>query len=112
MYFRAFSYVNNQIKHDKNLQIFCYPVSGSMFPMRFPMRFGPPGIVWNDFEDNGRAQARGRREHYDVCLKRKDVKNTLETKKEIAQKVGAPKGINASSDFAGVCQPSTEENAN
>lgn len=30
--FRAFMYVNNQIKHDTNLQCVTYNVSGSMYP--------------------------------------------------------------------------------
>ena len=41
---KAFLYVNNQLKHDVTLELFYYDVSGSMFPMRFPFRFGKPGV--------------------------------------------------------------------
>ena len=81
--FRAFMYVNNQIKHDKNLQFVTYNVSGSIFPFDFPFRFGPPGVMWPDFPDNGSLRARGRREHYEKMLIKKDVKATLTTAKQI-----------------------------
>ena len=81
--FRAFMYVNNQIKHDKNLQFVTYNVSGSMFPFDFPFRFGPPGVMWSDFPDNGSTAARGKRKHYDKMLIKKDVKATLITAKQI-----------------------------
>ena len=81
--FRAFMYVNNQLKHDNNLQFITYNVSGNMFPLFFPARFGPPGVFWADFKDNGRTQARGKRKHYEQTLMNKDVKKTLELVKTI-----------------------------
>ena len=51
--FHAFMYVNNELKHNKNLTFITYDVSGSMFPMFFPFRFGPPGVYWAEFKDNG-----------------------------------------------------------
>lgn len=35
--FKAFLYINNQLKHDVSLEMFYYDVAGSMFPMFFPM---------------------------------------------------------------------------
>jgi len=81
--FRAFAYLNNQIKHDKELEIIYFEVSGSMFPMRYPFRFGPPGIYWSVFKDNGRSNTRGKREHYEACLMDKDIKATLTNAREI-----------------------------
>lgn len=83
--FRAFAYLNNQIKHDKALEVFYTEVSGSMFPMRFPFRFGPPGLYWKNFENNGRTTSRGKREHYEACLMDKDIKATLCKVKEIIE---------------------------
>lgn len=74
---KGFLYLNNQLKHDCSLDMFYYEVSGSMFPMRFPMRFGKPGIYWNDFVDNGRKSSRGRRKHYEDNLMSKDIEATL-----------------------------------
>lgn len=87
LWFRAFSYVNNQIKHDDRLEIIYYPVCGSMFPMSFPMRFGPPGVCWKNFKDNGRKSARGRREHYDKILCDKDIECTLKTILKIIERI-------------------------
>lgn len=83
--FRAFAYLNNQIKHDKELEIIYREVCGSMFPMRFPFRFGPPGLYWNEFIDNGRSNSRGKREHYEAYLMKKDIKCTLCEMKEIIE---------------------------
>ena len=82
-YLRAFAYLNNQIKHDKNLNMIYYDVSGSMFPMQFPMRFGKPGVYWKNFKDNGRPNSRGKRKHYDSLLNNKDIETTLLKAKEI-----------------------------
>lgn len=82
-YLRAFAYLNNQIKHDKNLNMIYYDVSGSMFPMQFPMRFGKPGVYWKDFTNNGRSDSRGKREYYDLMLNSKDIEITLLKAKEI-----------------------------
>ncbi|MBQ7014683.1 MAG: hypothetical protein IJN12_01035 [Clostridia bacterium] len=82
-YMRAFAYLNNQIKHDTTLEIIYFDVSGSIYPFRYPMRFGKPGIFWSDFKDNGRTNARGKRIHYDEILKNKDVEVTLIQAKDI-----------------------------
>ena len=74
---KGFLYINNQLKHDVTLELFYYDVSGSMFPMRFPMRFGKPGVYWRDFVDNGKQTARGRREHYEKHLMNKDIEASL-----------------------------------
>ena len=81
--FRAFMYVNNQIKHDKNLQFITYNVCGSMYPYDYPFRYGPPGVMWADFVDYGRPTARGKRMHYEKMLMNKDVKNTMITVKSV-----------------------------
>ncbi|MBQ7903192.1 MAG: hypothetical protein IJ362_05625 [Oscillospiraceae bacterium] len=82
-YLRAFAYLNNQIKHDKNLNMIYYDVSGSMYPMSYPMRYGKPGVYWSDFKNNGRPNSRGKREHYDLMLRNKDIEVTLLKVKEI-----------------------------
>lgn len=83
IYMRAFAYLNNQIKHDTTLEIIYFDVSGSVFPMKLPMRFGKPGIYWSNFKDNGSPNARGKREHYDEVLNNKDVEVTLIQAKDI-----------------------------
>lgn len=85
-FLKAFLYINNQLKHDINLELFYYDVSGSMFPFSFPMRFGTPGIYWRDFVDNGEKKARGKRKHYEQYLMDKDIEITLRTAKEILDK--------------------------
>lgn len=84
--FKAFLYVNNQLKHDVELEMFYYDVAGSMFPIFFPMRFGEPGVNWRDFPDNGNKRARGKREHYEKYLMNKDIGTTLKSIKEIIAK--------------------------
>ena len=74
---KGFLYLNNQLKHDCSLDMFYYEVCGSMFPMRFPMRFGKPGIYWNNFVDNGKKSSRGQRKHYEENLMSKDIEATL-----------------------------------
>ena len=83
---KAFLYVNNQLKHDVTLELFYYDVSGSMFPMRFPFRFGKPGVYWRNFVDNGSQKARGTREHYEKYLMSKDIEATLLRIREILNK--------------------------
>lgn len=83
---KAFLYVNNQLKHDVSLELFYYDVSGSMFPMRFPFRFGKPGVYWREFIDNGNHRARGKREHYEKYLMNKDIEATLLRVREILNK--------------------------
>lgn len=82
-FFKAFLYVNNQLKHDVDLEIFYYAVAGSMFPFFFPMRYGKPCLIWSNFTDKGSAKARGKRSHYEKYLMEKDVANTLERIKKI-----------------------------
>lgn len=85
--FRAFMYVNNQIKHDTNLQCVTYNVSGSMYPYDYPFRYGSPGVMWADFTDNGRKDARGKREHYEKMLINKEVKITMIEVKSVINKL-------------------------
>lgn len=85
-FFKAFLYVNNQLKHDVNLEFVYYSVAGSMYPRFYPMRYGKPGICWKDFPDNGRETARAKREHYNKCLLNKDVVETLKQVKQIINK--------------------------
>ena len=80
--FLGFVYLNNQLKHDPELNAIYYEVSGSMFPMRFPFRFGTPGVYWTNFEDHGKSRE-AKREHYDANLNRKDVRHTLESLEKI-----------------------------
>lgn len=86
---KAFLYVNNQLKHDVSLELFYYDVSGSMFPMRFPFRFGKPGVYWREFADNGNQRARGKREHYEKHLMNKDIEATLLHVQELLSKYSA-----------------------
>lgn len=76
--FLAFVYLNNQLKHDPELDAIYYEVSGSMYPKRYPYRYGPPGVYWCDFEDHGKSRE-AKREFYDAQLKKKDVRRTLES---------------------------------
>lgn len=81
-YFLSFVYLNNQLKHDAALNVIYYEVAGSMFPMFFPMNFGNPGVLWADFEDHGQRRE-AKREYYDLYLKNKDVRSTLENLEKI-----------------------------
>ena len=81
--FHAFMYVNNELKHNKKLTFITYDVSGSMFPMFYPFRFGPPGVCWAEFKDNGSRNARGKRSHYEEMLMNKDVSNSLKLVRDI-----------------------------
>lgn len=101
LYFRAFAYLNNQIKHDQSLEIIYYEVCGSMFPMRFPFRFGEPGVCWNAFVDNSSKYARGKREDYEACLIERDIKKTLCDIREIIVRTAAD-GENAQTASAAV----------
>lgn len=83
---KAFLYVNNQLKHDVSLVLFYYDVSGSMFPMRFPFRFGKPGVYWRDFVDNSSRKARGTRADYEKYLMNKDIEATLLRVQQILNK--------------------------
>ena len=83
---KAFLYLNNQLKHDVSLELFYYDVSGSMYPMRYPMRYGEPGVCWRDFPDNGNKNARGKREHYEKYLMNKDIEESLLSIKAIIGK--------------------------
>lgn len=85
--FRAFVYVNNQIKHDKNLEVIHYPVYGSQYPISYPMNYGPPGVCWNNFTDKGRKTARGKREDYDEYLCNKDIQDTFRNIMEAIERI-------------------------
>lgn len=77
--FRAFMYVNNQLKHDKDLQFVTYNIAEKRYPYFYPCRYGPPGVCWADFVDNGSQNARGKRRHYEQMLMDKDIQETLES---------------------------------
>lgn len=83
---RAFMYLNNQIKHDINLEYVSFAVSGSSYPMFYPFRYGLPGLFWRNFPDNGRENSRGKRCHYEEALMDKDVKKSLLTVKSLLEK--------------------------
>ena len=57
--------------------------------MRFPFRFGEPGVCWNAFVDNGSKYARGKREDYEACLIERDIKKTLSDIREIIVRTAA-----------------------
>lgn len=92
-FFLAFVYLNNQIKHDLSLGLFYYEVCGSSYPMRFPYRYGPPGVVWADFQDHGKSRE-AKREYYDQHLKLKDVKKSLIKLDELLKNVESQKAHN------------------
>ena len=83
--FLGFVYLNNQFKHDPKLNAIYYEVSGSMFPMRFPFRFGAPGVYWTDFEDHGKSRE-AKRVYYDTHLNKKDIRFTLELLEKVIMK--------------------------
>ena len=71
---RAFYYLNNQLKHDHELEVIYYNVYESRYPSGYPHRYGsPPTIEWNNFKDNGRKESRGKRKHYDAVLNGREV---------------------------------------
>ena len=78
-YVLAFCYLNNQLKHDRWLEVFSTPIYCAIFPIRFPFRLGATScsIVWADFENHGKDWAEAKRYHYDRYLKQNDVKETL-----------------------------------
>ena len=75
----SFRYLNNQLKHDRALNVFGIPVYSGVLPSRLPLRLGSKvcSIVWADFPDHGRSNADGKRSHYDTHLVNRDVKETL-----------------------------------
>ena len=81
----AFCYLNNQLKHDRELEVFSEQIYSSTLPTYFPFRLGfkSYSIVWADFEDHGSEKAAGKRKHYEDSLKGKDVKETLIIAKQI-----------------------------
>lgn len=85
----AFCYLNNQLKHDITLEVFSEPIYSAILPTRLPLRLGATtcSITWIDFDDHGKAWAEAKREHYDIYLKQKDVKETLLNVKLVLDKV-------------------------
>lgn len=84
-FFLSFIYLNNQIKHDPDLNIIYYEVYGSTFPMRLPFRFGSPGVYWADFQDHGKSKE-AKRLYYDLYLNHKDISYTLKQLEEVILK--------------------------
>lgn len=85
----AFCYLNNQLKHDKALDIFSTPIYSAVLPTRLPFRLGDDtcSIQWADFKDNGNPKAEGKRVHYDTHLNGKDVRDSLIRVKQILDNV-------------------------
>ncbi len=85
----GFCYLNNQLKHDKSLDVFSIPVYSAVLPSRLPMRLGVSecSIIWADFENHGRISARAQRWHYDANLLNKDVKDTMLKARDILNDV-------------------------
>ena len=85
----AFCYLNNQLKHDRDLEVFSEQIYSAVLPTYLPCRLGSTSysIIWADFENHGRENAAGKREHYDDSLKGKDVKETLIIAKQILDSV-------------------------
>ena len=81
----AFRYLNNQLKHDKNLVEFCMQIYSAVLPSYLPLRLGSTSysIEWVDFTDNGKPNAEAKREHYDNYLNGKDVKESFIEAKRI-----------------------------
>ena len=81
----AFCYLNNQLKHDKHLEVFSTPIYSAVLPTRLPFRLGATScsITWADFEDHGKTWAEAKRDHYDKYLKQKDVEETLSKVKKV-----------------------------
>ncbi len=73
----GFHYLNNQLKHDCNLEIIYYEVCGSMFPLRYLMQFGKPGVCWNNFVDNSDKKSRDQRKYYEEHLMNQDIETTF-----------------------------------
>lgn len=76
-YFLAFHYVNNQLKHDKKLEVIYYRVYSASYPRAYPYRYGRSGVSWANFEDH---EIRGKklRKYYDMYLKEKDIQSSVE----------------------------------
>lgn len=85
----AFCYLNNQLKHDKELEIFTIQIFSAVFPTRFPLRLGSSShsFIWENFEDHGSVRAEAKREHYDEFLNGKDVKDTIMRVKTILDNI-------------------------
>lgn len=83
--FLGFVYLNNQLKHDPELNAIYYEVSGGMYPMKYPYRYDSPGVYWKNFQDHGKSRE-AKRLHYDATLNRKDVRRTLELLEKVIMK--------------------------
>ena len=85
----SFCYLNNQLKHDRDLEVFSQQIYSATLPSYLPLCLGSTSysIVWSDFEDHGSERAAGKRKHYDDSLKGKDVKDTLIVAKQILDTV-------------------------
>lgn len=71
----AFQYLNNQVKHIKDLEKITYAVSASTFPMFFPMNYGEFHFSWLNFPDKEERKY-PLRPQYEKYLMDKDVKTS------------------------------------
>ncbi|MBE6882843.1 MAG: hypothetical protein E7489_07545 [Ruminococcaceae bacterium] len=81
----AFRYLNNQLKHDTNLDVFDVQFHSAVLPTYLPciLEAAVCSIRWADFEDHGRPVREGTRLQYDTYLKDEDVVKTLKDVKQI-----------------------------
>lgn len=85
----AFCYLNNQLKHDRDLEVFSEQIYSAVLPTCLPFRLSSTSysIIWANFEDHGRTIAEGKRKHYDEHLSGKDIKKTLFAAKQILDNI-------------------------
>ena len=75
---KAFCYLANQIKHDKDLNYIYSEINCSSYPRIYSYQYcQKPKLLWADFTDNGRTNSRGKRIYYDKYLNKKGVVETL-----------------------------------
>ena len=82
----AFMYLNNQIKHDKELNFVSCFMAGSEYPRFYPRSYVKAHSCWADFEDH---ECRGirLRPQYEMYLMNRDIKESLEVLKNEINKI-------------------------
>lgn len=71
----AFQYLNNQVKHIKELEILTYSIAGSEYPRFYPYCYGKAHYSWLDFE-NHETRKPPLRPQYEKFLMNREVKTT------------------------------------